>query len=77
MNKQRRDILRQALVALDLAESHVSDSMDDEQSALDNLPESFQDSDRGAAFEDNIDRLNDAIDLIGQAYDLIEETINA
>ena len=77
MNKQRRDILRQALIALDTAESRISDSMNDEQSALDNLPESFQDSDRGAAFEDNIDRLSDAIDLIGQAYDLIEETINA
>ena len=77
MNNHRRDILRQALVSLDLAESHVSGCMDDEQSALDNLPESFQDSDRGAAFEDNIDRLNDAIDLIDQARDLIEETINA
>ena len=77
MNNHRRNILRQAIIALDTAESHIAGCTNDEQSALDNLPESFQDSDRGAAFEDNIDRLSDAVDLIGQARDLIEETINA
>ena len=36
----------------------------EEQEAFDNIPDGLQDSEKGEAMEDNIDRMNEAKDII-------------
>lgn len=45
----------------------------DEQDALDNLPESFEDSDQYRRMEDAVDHLDDAIDSLDDALSELED----
>ena len=57
MNKQRKRRLESVLFQL-------TDIIENEQSAYDNMPESIQGSERGEAMETGLDSLNEAKDLI-------------
>lgn len=61
MNKQRRKLVDKILqTAID----DLSDVVAEEEEAMDNMPESLQDSDRYAAMEEARDFLSDAVDAI-------------
>jgi len=47
----------------------------DEQDAYDNLPESFQESDRGETMYNAIDNMESALSSLGEAMDYILEVV--
>lgn len=73
MNNVRRKRLKQAQDLLNSAAQIVDQVKDDEQDAYDNLPESFQESDKGQRMEEAIDHLTDALNAIEEAGDCIED----
>lgn len=50
----------------------VADVRDDEQQSYENLPEGIQESDTGAAMEQNVDTLCEAMDFLSAAIQEIE-----
>lgn len=77
MNKAKRKLLREALVVLGNATSVVEYVCDQEQDAMDNLPENLQESDRFAEMEDGVDNLNEALEKMEEAKSLIESAIGS
>lgn len=69
MNKQRRNKLSEAIGHLDIALQVISDVRDDEQEALDNMPENLQSSDRYAEMECAVDTMEEAIDELENISD--------
>ena len=75
MNEARRAKLRQALGKLQEVEDMVSQVSDEEQEAFDNLPENFQDTDRGRIMEEAVDGMDEVMSLISEVSDAIENVI--
>lgn len=50
--------------------------MDEEQTALENLPESFQEGENGDTMQEAIDNLSNAMDAIDEATEYINEATN-
>lgn len=73
MNAIRRKELMRAIELLDEAKGILESVKDEEQEAFDNLPESFQASERGETMEDNIYNLDEAYDSIEEIVDTIGE----
>lgn len=64
MNKQRRQQIKDAIALIEEARAMLECVMDEEQEAFDNLPESFQYSERGEQMEENISIIEDFLDNI-------------
>jgi len=75
VNKTRRMSLRLAIEHLTSAASIITTAKEDEQYALDNMPENLQDSERCEAMESAVDKLEDAIASISEARDYVDEAI--
>ena len=75
MNKQRRKQIEGMIDKLDNIKEHISDILDDEQNAFDNMPESIQQGERGYIMRVAIDFLDDAIGNIVDAIDNLYEVI--
>lgn len=75
MNSKRRSELNRALGLLRSAHAIVETARDEEQYSYDNLPEQFQEGDRGDAMEEAISNLEDAIDAIESAEQSITEAM--
>lgn len=75
MNKQRRKQIEGMIDKLDNIKEHISDILDDEQNAFDNMPESIQYGERGYIMQVAIDNLDDAIGNIVDAIDNLYEAI--
>ncbi len=75
MNKARRKELDRAADMLREAYSIIESCRDDEEDAYDNLPESFQDGERGEEMQEYIDVMDEAMDQIDEAANAIEEII--
>lgn len=73
MNAIRRKELMRAIELLDEAKGILESVKDEEQEAFDNLPESFQASERGETMEDNIYNLDEAYSSIEDIVDTIED----
>lgn len=73
MNKKRRDRLAQVVLLLDKALSALEHIKDEEQDCLDNLPENLQSGIGAEVMEDNIFKLDEAIDFINSSLDSIED----
>jgi len=76
MNNERRkrietarEKIAEAEAALEAAREIVQEVKDDEEAALENMPESFQDGERGQAMQEVIDALDVALSEI-ELYDL-------
>lgn len=69
MNKARRKELKKAIDALYEAHRIIEECMDGETEALENLPESIQDSERGEAMAEYIDVMESVIGDIENALD--------
>lgn len=73
MNNKRRVALGKACTYLDAALSIVNNIKEQEQDSYDNMPEQFQEGDRGEKMENVISLLEDSISDIEQAYTEITE----
>lgn len=67
MNKARRISITKIADSLQALKSDVESIQLEEQDAYDNLPESFQDGERGDRMQEAIDNLDDALNLIDEA----------
>lgn len=77
MNNVRRAKLRKAMEMLEDAKLLIEEVRDEEQEAFDNMPESLQYTERGEKMEENIYNLGEQMDAIENAYDGIEEVVEA
>ena len=75
MNKARRKQLEEALGKAKELKETLEILRDEEQEALDNLPESIQAGERGDTMQENIDNLDYAVDNVGDAIDNINEVL--
>ena len=67
MNKKRRTALNELLTKLEEIKNQVEEIMDEEQTALENLPEAFQEGEKGDTMQEAIDNLSNAMDAIDEA----------
>lgn len=70
-NKRRKEILK-IVSTLEDVRDRLSEVVDEEQSAFDNMPESIQGSDRGCESEEALDSMNDALDSIDSAIEYLD-----
>jgi hypothetical protein len=63
----------QVQVALRKNKSNVESIQSDEQDAYDNMSESAQESERGAAIEENLEQLSSAVDALEFAIGISDE----
>lgn len=75
MKNERRKILRKVIDQLNEAKETVYTMKDIEETAHDNLPESFQDGDVACKMEEAIEEMDEAIDLIDDAISHIEAAV--
>ena len=73
MNNKRRKEISKIVSTLEDVRDRLSDIVDEEQCAFDNMPESIQGSDRGCESEEAIDCLNDPLDSIESALEYLDE----
>lgn len=73
MNRDRRIRLGRAVALLSDAANIIHNVLSEEQFSYDNLPENFQEGDRGAAMEEAIDSMEDALEDIRSAEHIISE----
>ena len=64
MNNKRRARLKEILNMLNECREKITDVYDEEVEALDNLPESFEGTDRYELIENNVDLFESAIDFL-------------
>lgn len=62
MNKDRRNIINTLSSRLDDLKTEIESIMEDEQAYFDNMPQSFQDGEKGGRAQAAIDALQEAID---------------
>lgn len=75
MNDKRRNLIRGVKTALEDIESRIDIIRDDEEESLDNIPENLQYSDRYERIEAAVDALNDALELVDQLQDKLDDAI--
>lgn len=75
MNKDRRKKIGTAIDYLQYAYDIVDSTRDEEQECLDNIPESFEGTDRYIKIEDAIDDMDEALDSISSAIEELESVI--
>lgn len=73
MNARRRKDINSVIEKLDELKSQIEDIMQEEQDALDNLPESLQYGERGERMQSAIDALEYATDSVQEVIDNLNE----
>lgn len=76
MNKQRRKDLQAAIDSLEEVKAKVVELLAEEQEYYDNMPEAFQEGERGQNSQSAIDALENVEGSIDEAIQSIEEAIN-
>ena len=75
MNKPRRKELEQALSLLGQARDIIESVKDDETDAYENLPESFQESERGEQMFEYIDSMDESLSYIDDVADRLNDIV--
>ena len=73
MNNARRKKIEEAKVFLQQAVNLLEGVRDEEQEAYDNMPESFQEGDKGDAAQTAINALESALDDLQNCADNLDE----
>lgn len=73
MNNKRRKEISKIVSTLEDVRDRLSEVVDEEQSAFDNMPESIQGSNRGCESEEAIGYLSDALDSVQSALEYLDE----
>ena len=72
MNKARRAKLNAVINALTELKDDLEIIHDEEDEAMENMPESLQESDRYYAMEEACDNMSDAMDALDEAIESLE-----
>ena len=72
MNNQRRKSIDAIVAILQQAQANLENIQEEEQECFDNLPESFQDGEKGETAQEAIDSLQNAYDSIEEAIEYAE-----
>ena len=75
MNKPRREELEKALSLLGQARDIIESVKDDETDAYENLPESFQESERGEQMSEYIDSMDESLSYIDDVADMLNNIV--
>lgn len=75
MNRKRRKEISGIIEEIEGIQSMLDALMKDEQDALDNLPESIQESERGERMNEIVDLIQSAIDNTQEAVEDLQEAI--
>ena len=75
MNRDRRKRLEEIVEKLQELRCDLEEVMNEEQDAFDNLPENFQNSERGECAQAKIDTICDALDDLDIATNNLEEVL--
>ena len=75
MNRVRRDQLRAAYGRLKNCIEDLCYIRDEEENALDNVPENLQGSDATEQMEEAVNNIDDAIECIDEALNYLDEVI--
>lgn len=73
MNKQRRKRLGKAFDLVSEAMEILEDIKTEEQESYDNLPDNFQDGDKGEEMQNYIEMLEEASNYLDDANSVIEQ----
>ena len=73
MNKDRRNRLTKAIEQLANARTEIEAVKDEEEEALENLPESFQEGEQGEAMQQAIDLMQEAVGSLEEIESNLEE----
>lgn len=68
MNKSRREQLERAAALIEEAKQIIEFVCEEEQQAYDNMPEGFQDGERGEKMTTAIDAMEDAISSLDEVF---------
>lgn len=72
MNNERRQAIEDLESRLSILSDEIESLLGEEQEALDNLPESFRNSERGEQMETAVSNLGEALSSIGDALSSLE-----
>lgn len=75
MNAARRKRIQDVIEKVDELKTVIEELHDEEQGAYDNLPESFQESERGEAMEAAADNLDSAMSNMEEVLDSLNAAI--
>jgi antitoxin component HigA of HigAB toxin-antitoxin module len=75
MNKQRREALDKLVMQLESVKEEIDYLRNEEAEAYENLPESFQEGERGQKMQEGIEYIESAMDNIDEAVSNIMEVI--
>lgn len=73
MNKVRRKAISLIIENLEAQKNAIEVVLDEEQEYFDNMPESFQDSERGDIAQEAIDSLESAIGSLEETIDYLND----
>ena len=73
MNQKRRDAIAKLALILDDVKSQVETLLEEEQEYYDNMPEGFQNADKGEAAQSAISALEDAVSNLEDTVGNLEE----
>lgn len=73
MNNERRRRIEELTSRLDDLKTDLENILDDEQIAFDSIPESLQQTERGGQSQASIEVMTDAIDIIENLIDQLNE----
>jgi transposase len=77
MNKERRARLVDLRERLTAIKAELEEVKDGEQDALDNMPESLQEGERGQVMSGNVEIMYDVIDYLDQSDESLSSLIDA
>lgn len=75
MNQDRRNRLEKIQGLIDDAMAQLEQIREEEQEAFDNMPESFQDGERGETMQEHISNMEDAESSLDDVKSTIDEVI--
>jgi hypothetical protein len=76
MNKARRKELARIFTILETLHEELEAIRDEEQAYYDNMPESFQNGEKGALACDAIGELDNAVEFVGDAMNNIDTAVS-
>lgn len=76
MNKDKRRTLSSIQSRIDEIKQEVNLVLSQEQSCLDNMPESLEGTERYERFENSVENLEDTIESLKDAIKFIDEAMN-
>ena len=75
MNKERRERLKCTLDALEAALDELECIQEEEEEALDNLPENLRESERASQMDYNIEEISNAVADMKQALESLQDLL--